>query len=150
MLCIVVVISCDPGAFIWSVYLYILQGCFTGTGAIIWFPQCLWSNPKGHGWNWLILNHNKVHAFSIKRSVIATSTRIWGEYHITAVYPIKHTHSFVVLCFVVVTSWYHWLPAWWASGFSVDHQQNHQCLWFHSCYNVTHVFCPSLIVFCWE
>ena len=25
-----------------------------------------------------------------------------------------------------------WLPAWWASGFSGDHQQNHQCLWFHS------------------
>ena len=43
-----------------------------------------------------------------------------------------------------------WLPARWASGFSGDHQQNHQCLWFHSCYNVTHVFCPSLFVFCWE
>ena len=27
-----------------------------------------------------------------------------------------------------------WLPARWASGFSGDHQQNHQCLWFHSCY----------------
>ena len=41
-------------------------------------------------------------------------------------------------------------PAQRASGFSDDHKQNHQCLWFHSCYNVTHVFCPSLFVFCWE
>ena len=44
----------------------------------------------------------------------------------------------------------YWLPARWASGFSGDHQQNHQCFWFHSCYNVTHVSCPSLFVFCWE
>ena len=28
----------------------ILQGCFTGTGAIIWLPQCPWSNPAGYGW----------------------------------------------------------------------------------------------------
>ena len=43
-----------------------------------------------------------------------------------------------------------WSPAWWASGFSGDHQLDHQCLWFPSCYDVTHVFCPSLFVFCWE
>ena len=24
------------------------QGCFTGTGAIIWLPQCQWSNPEGY------------------------------------------------------------------------------------------------------
>ena len=42
------------------------------------------------------------------------------------------------------------LPARWASRFCGDHQQDHQCLWFPSCYNVTHVFCPSLFVFCWE
>ena len=29
--------------------LEILQGCFTGTGAIIWLPQCLWSNPEVYG-----------------------------------------------------------------------------------------------------
>ena len=29
-----------------------------------------------------------------------------------------------------------WLPA---------HQQDHQCLWFLSCYNVTHVFCPHCL-----
>ena len=27
-----------------------------------------------------------------------------------------------------------WLPAWWASGFSGDHQQDHQCLWLLYCY----------------
>ena len=31
--------SCD-------VFTYILQGCFTGTGAIIWLPHCQWSNPE--------------------------------------------------------------------------------------------------------
>ena len=38
-----------------------------------------------------------------------------------------------------------WLPARWASGFSDDHQQDHQCLWFLSCCNVTHVFCPHCL-----
>ena len=28
---------------------HILQGYFTGTGAFIWLPQCLWSNPEGYG-----------------------------------------------------------------------------------------------------
>ena len=28
---------------------HILQGCFTGTGAIIWLPQCQWSNPEECG-----------------------------------------------------------------------------------------------------
>ena len=28
-----------------------------------------------------------------------------------------------------------WLPAWWASGFSGDHQQDHQCLWLLLCYS---------------
>ena len=27
----------------------ILQGCFTGTGAIIWLSQCQWSNTEGYG-----------------------------------------------------------------------------------------------------
>ena len=29
--------------------MHILQGYFTGTGAIIWLPQCQWSNPEGYG-----------------------------------------------------------------------------------------------------
>ena len=29
-------------------FAHILQGYFTGTGAIIWLPQCLWSNPEGY------------------------------------------------------------------------------------------------------
>ena len=27
-------------------FTHVLQGCFTGTGAIIWLPQCQWSNPE--------------------------------------------------------------------------------------------------------
>ena len=39
---------------------YILQGYFTGTGAISWLPQCQWSNPEGYETvinSWY--NHNK-------------------------------------------------------------------------------------------
>ena len=32
-----------------NVFNRILQGCFTGTGAIIGLPQCQWSNPEGYG-----------------------------------------------------------------------------------------------------
>ena len=38
-----------------------------------------------------------------------------------------------------------WLPVRRASAFAYDHQQNRQCLWFPCFYNVTHVFCPSLL-----
>ena len=31
-------------------FIHILQGYFTGTGAILWLPQCLWSNPEGYGY----------------------------------------------------------------------------------------------------
>ena len=32
-----------------EVFIYIHQGCFTGTGAIIRLPQCQWSKPVGYG-----------------------------------------------------------------------------------------------------
>ena len=32
-----------------DLFTHILQGCFTVTGAIIWLPQCQWSNPEGYG-----------------------------------------------------------------------------------------------------
>ena len=34
------------------VFIYSLQGCSTGTGAIAWLPQCQWSNPEAYGSNW--------------------------------------------------------------------------------------------------
>ena len=30
-------------------FTHILQGYFTGTGAITWLPQCQWSNPEKYG-----------------------------------------------------------------------------------------------------
>ena len=30
-------------------FTHIFQGYFTGTGAIMWLPQCQWSNPEGYG-----------------------------------------------------------------------------------------------------
>ena len=32
-----------------DLFTHIFQGCFTGTGAIIWLPQYQWSNPEGYG-----------------------------------------------------------------------------------------------------
>ena len=45
LICRGYVISCD----LFHSFNYILQGCFTGTGAIIWLTQCQWSNPEGCG-----------------------------------------------------------------------------------------------------
>ena len=32
-----------------EVFIHIHQGCFAGTGAIVWLPQCQWSKPDGYG-----------------------------------------------------------------------------------------------------
>ena len=32
-----------------SRFTHILQAYFTGTGAIVWLPQCQWSNHEGYG-----------------------------------------------------------------------------------------------------
>ena len=48
MLCFVVVMQ----SFIMNsheVFIYIHQGCFAGTGAIVRLPQCQWSKPDGYG-----------------------------------------------------------------------------------------------------
>ena len=42
-----------------NLFTHILQGYFTGTGAIIWLPQCQWSNPEGYGLIQPSPNHNK-------------------------------------------------------------------------------------------
>ena len=118
VLCFVVVISCDLDAFIWSVY-YILQGCFTGTGAIIWLPQCQWSNPKGHGWNWLKLNYNKVQAFSSKSLGIATSSIMrWISHNCSISHKIYTWFCCALFCCgyimisLVASSMILWLLCW--------------------------------------
>ena len=40
-------------------YIYIIQGYFTGTGVILRLPQCQWSNPEGYGWNRSLHNPTK-------------------------------------------------------------------------------------------
>ena len=37
-------------------FAHVLQGYFTGIGAIIWLPQCLWSDPDEYGSNEFITN----------------------------------------------------------------------------------------------
>ena len=54
--CFVVVLSTFSGDSC-DIFIHIFQACFTGTGAIIWLPQCLWSNPEGsHRWNQTLPN----------------------------------------------------------------------------------------------
>ena len=37
---------CD---LVFANFTHILQGYFTGAGAIVWLPQYQWSNPEGYG-----------------------------------------------------------------------------------------------------
>ena len=39
-----------------------------------------------------------------------------------------------------------WLPARWASGFSGDHQQDHQCLWLLLCYSIVLSFIVCILL----
>ena len=39
---------CCPVCNSWDLFIHFLQGCFTDTGAIIWLPQCQWSNAAGY------------------------------------------------------------------------------------------------------
>ena len=48
----------------WFIPIHILQGCFTCTGAIIWLPQCKWSNPEGY---WRI---NHINPLPVKQSLM--------------------------------------------------------------------------------
>ena len=41
------------------IFTHIFQGYITGTGTIIWLPQCQWRNPERYGYNGPILYHNK-------------------------------------------------------------------------------------------
>ena len=50
--------SISPNRSIW-LCTHVPQGYFTGTGAIIWLPQCQWSNPEEYGKTQPVLHHNK-------------------------------------------------------------------------------------------
>ena len=45
----ILVSSCIVLVGYWLIFTHNPQGYFTGTGAIIWLPQCPWSNPEGYG-----------------------------------------------------------------------------------------------------
>ena len=62
--------SCD-------LYPHTLQGCFTGTGAILWLPQCQWSNPERYILNQTIPNHNQEKNMRIIVQNYCTSPISW-------------------------------------------------------------------------
>ena len=46
-------------------FTHILQDYFTGTGAILWLPQCQLSNLEGYEYSIPATYHNKKHDFLI-------------------------------------------------------------------------------------
>ena len=62
-------------------FIQILQGCFTGTGAILWLPQCQWSNPEGCGLKWLVQNHNKTHQSANRIHNACMSLRVYCSHY---------------------------------------------------------------------
>ena len=53
-------------------FIHILQGCITGTGAIIWLPLCQWSNPEGYGYI------NGLYQTTTKHNKAWTVCIMWG------------------------------------------------------------------------
>ena len=51
MFCFIVLTS-SSHSVLHSVFIHILQGCVTGTGAIVQLPQCLQNNSEGYGLSW--------------------------------------------------------------------------------------------------
>ena len=94
VLCFVVVMQ----SFIMNsheVYIHIHQGCFAGTGAIVWLPQCQWSKPDGYG----------------KISQCITTT--------------KHSNAKNVCIFLgiyCITIWLHYTTACWSGCKSVSQE----------------------------
>ena len=95
-------------------------------------------------------------AFTNDTLHFALAGELWDVFH--EIFKEKWLRSIENALFV----WKHWrtstcsekwkfaISSRWAPGFSGDHQQNHQCLWFPSYYNVTHACCPPLFALCWE
>ena len=72
------------------------KGCFTGSGAITWLPQCQWNNIEGYGQNqlWLIaIKHNKVQSAFVLLSTYSLHVKLCymlirsGDGFIVSTYP---------------------------------------------------------------
>ena len=55
-------------------FTHILQGYFTGTGAILWLPQCQWSNPEGYGLTLYMNVQGTINTTKIKQN----TTNLWA------------------------------------------------------------------------
>ena len=85
VLCFVVVILLALGRFVYCN----IQGFFTGTGAIIWLPQCQWSYTEGYVLNQPVSNHAKT------TQIKDYMHNSWDLLHI--LFPI-YTHHISVFC----------------------------------------------------
>ena len=88
-------------AFFWGevpvCFIHVLQGYFTGTGAIMWLPQCQWSNPEVCGWishmnplgivnnTTMIQSNIHLHAYFNGYTVVRVFNIIWVTFLVTHV-----------------------------------------------------------------
>ena len=82
-------------------FAHIFQGCFFGAGAIVWLPQCQWSDPEIYRQMYYI---NPLGTPKYNRNKTQHNKNIF-IFHGT-VWPIKQAPGFVVFCFV----WWGALP----------------------------------------
>ena len=74
-----------------------LQGCFTGTGAILWLPQCQWSNPEGYGKSHLKLNHNKTWTLCIFLGMYCNYIKVSDYLSLSCVFNFHRWYKFLLL-----------------------------------------------------
>ena len=93
-----------PGLFHWhwDNHTHIFQGEFSGTGAIIWLPQCQWSNPEGYGqiWQLTYLQQNTNHAHNFWDVFLVNCTNP----PLTIIHAIKTNPSAYFMYFIVHTA----------------------------------------------
>ena len=79
-----------------EVFIYIHQGCFAGTGAIVRLPQCQWSKPDGYGKISQCITttkHSKAKTVCIFLGILYQKAR--GTHCIEVIASI-HNHDFII------------------------------------------------------
>ena len=121
--------------------LYHSPGCITGTGAIIWLPQCPWSNPEGYRKINLYQStakHNQMRALCI---IIGTNS-VWWSYYLLQCSTMEHAknccalmerflwHTKVFCCKIITYSYHNGLkPFPFMSSLFRKSVNSNKCYW---------------------
>ena len=74
----------------------IIQGCFAGTGTIVWLPQWHWRNPgRYRKTEWI--NHNKIQRTNhMRSSLVYYNLFRWHELNFKRFWLLMHLSGFVI------------------------------------------------------